>query len=591
MSVLLPTHTHPTPFHHPIKTHTSPRSLCNLTVLKKTPKELYEMFVARCSANLHVIVCMSPYKEEFRAQIRLFPSLINCCTIDWFDMWPKAALEAVGKYVLDDANMPGKVVSFLISKCIAMESRVRKMAAVFAARTKRHCNITPTHFLLFLRKFRALLEEKQSSVKEQRIRYDVGLKRLHQCAEQVKSMQESLEELIPKLDATKTQVAKLLEEITVKKKQADVSRETIAVEEVECQKIADEASIKRDEVMADLSKALPAVENAVKALKGLNKSQIAEVKVMKKPPKAVKLVIEAVCIMMGVKPARVKGPDGRTKVNDYWKPATKTLLTDANLIGKLANYDKDGMSEELIKTITPYCEMPDFEPKRVGKSSTAAMGLCKWVRAMETYYSASKLVKPKQEALALAESHLKGASDLLAEKKQQLKEVEDMLTSLEADFQEASARQESLDAEVHSCKTKLERAEKLLDGLADERERWTSVARKLEGASKSVTGDMMVSAGVIAFMGPFTARYRHAFVKQCASDLKGSMVSCDLKYAFVGALGDAVVIRDWKSKALPNDKFSVQNALIVFNSDRAPLLIDPEGQAGGWIRGVEGGRG
>ena len=34
---------------------------------------------------------------------------------------------------------------------------------------------------------------------------------------------------------------------------------------------------------------------------------------MKKPPAAVKMVMEAVCIMMGVKPEKVKDPAGGTK--------------------------------------------------------------------------------------------------------------------------------------------------------------------------------------------------------------------------------------------------------------------------------------
>jgi dynein heavy chain len=31
----------------------------------------------------------------------MFPSLINCCTIDWFDRWPDEALLSVSRQVLE----------------------------------------------------------------------------------------------------------------------------------------------------------------------------------------------------------------------------------------------------------------------------------------------------------------------------------------------------------------------------------------------------------------------------------------------------------------------------------------------------------
>ena len=46
---------------------------------------------------MHMIVAMSPLGEVFRARLRQFPSLVNCCTIDWFSEWPEEALLGVGR--------------------------------------------------------------------------------------------------------------------------------------------------------------------------------------------------------------------------------------------------------------------------------------------------------------------------------------------------------------------------------------------------------------------------------------------------------------------------------------------------------------
>lgn len=56
-----------------------------------------------------------------------------------------------------------------------------------------------------------------------------------------------------------------------------------------------------DEAQADLDLALPAMEAATKALESLNKADINELRVFNKPPHLVKFVMEAVCLLLGVK--------------------------------------------------------------------------------------------------------------------------------------------------------------------------------------------------------------------------------------------------------------------------------------------------
>lgn len=48
-----------------------------------TPLALYNFFLERVKQKLHVAFAVSPIGDAFRARLRQFPSLINCCTIDW----------------------------------------------------------------------------------------------------------------------------------------------------------------------------------------------------------------------------------------------------------------------------------------------------------------------------------------------------------------------------------------------------------------------------------------------------------------------------------------------------------------------------
>ncbi len=42
--------------------------------------------------------------EVFRARLRQFPALVNCCTIDWFSQWPMEGLVVVAHRFLQDLH-------------------------------------------------------------------------------------------------------------------------------------------------------------------------------------------------------------------------------------------------------------------------------------------------------------------------------------------------------------------------------------------------------------------------------------------------------------------------------------------------------
>jgi dynein heavy chain len=57
---------------------------------------MFGQYLMRVKANIHCIIAMSPLGETFRTRLLKFPSLVNCCTIDWFSNWPEEALLSVG---------------------------------------------------------------------------------------------------------------------------------------------------------------------------------------------------------------------------------------------------------------------------------------------------------------------------------------------------------------------------------------------------------------------------------------------------------------------------------------------------------------
>ena len=73
------------------------RQVCMEKNLAISKMNMFQGYLGRVKRNIHMIIAMSPLGEIFRSRIRKFPSLVNCCTIDWFTEWPEEALLGVGK--------------------------------------------------------------------------------------------------------------------------------------------------------------------------------------------------------------------------------------------------------------------------------------------------------------------------------------------------------------------------------------------------------------------------------------------------------------------------------------------------------------
>ena len=108
---------------------------------------------------------------------------------------------------------------------------------------------------------------------------------------------------------------------------------------------------------------------------------------------------------------------------------------------------------------------------------------------------------PKKAQLKQSEDELKVVLGQLGEKKDALKAVQDELGELEDNLQGAEEKKAQLEKDVELCKQKLIRAKQLIGGLGGEKDRWTGHSNRLSQLLTEVTGNVLVSAGLIAYLG------------------------------------------------------------------------------------------
>ena len=221
-------------------------------------------------------------------------------------------------------------------------------------------------------------------------RYEGGLERLANAASQVATMQRDLTLLQPQLKEASKQVDELIVVIDKESKDAQVVEQAVKKEEASANESATAAKKIKDECDNDLQTAMPILEEALGALNTLKEEDITFMKSMKSPPNQIRFVMEAVCVLKGLKADKIKDAQGNP-VEDWWGPS-KRLMGDLKFLDGLRNFDKDNIPVKIMKVIREkYIADPIFDPKEVRKASVAAEGLCKWVTAMEKYDKVAKV--------------------------------------------------------------------------------------------------------------------------------------------------------------------------------------------------------
>ncbi|VDO05387.1 unnamed protein product [Rodentolepis nana] len=530
--------------------------------IENSPLAAYNIFIERVRKNMHIVLTMSPIGDAFRNRLRMFPSLINCCTIDWFQVWPEDALEMVATTSLVDIELDDEVRKSIVHTCKHFHKSVRQLSERFLSELRRHNYVTPASYLELIRTFKHLLQGKRDELTKLRNRYLGGLGKLDFAAQEISKMKTELVHLQPKLVSAGAEADALLERVAKDTIEVDAQRTIVATDQMIANQRQAAAQSIKDECEADLAEAMPILTDALASLDTLKQNAM---KSMKNPPSVVKLVMEAVCIMLQEKPERRPDPTTGKMMDDYWGVSLK-ILGDIKFLEKLKNYDIDNIPPAVIKRIRDvYIPNKDFDPKIVRNASTACEGLCKWIIALDKYDTNKKL----------------------AEKVAILQAVEDKMEKLKEELDATQKRKQDLIDQIDLCGKKLERASQLISGLGGEKTRWTEAAQELKDRYYNITGDVLLGAGVVAYLGVFTVEYRTDVLEGWHKLVKELKIPCSEQFKVSETLGDPVTIREWNISGLPVDGFSTDNGIIVSNSNRWSLCIDPQGQANKWIKNME----
>lgn len=541
----------------------------------KISEDPVEFFVKRVKEKLHILLAMSPIGDSLRTRVRNFPSFVNCCTIDWLDPWPVEALMTVSHKMLEEVfkmqNIDQETAKKICHICVETHLATIEAADDFLLFLKRKVYITPKTYIDLLKAFNVTLVELKGSIEENISKLSNGLSKLIESGEKVEYYKEEIARMQPVLSRKNIEVQELISKLTVEKEIVDKQAVEVEKEKTQVQAKAEQINEIKKEAEAEYQKAIPILQQALKALDVLSRGELAELKMGKlQGPK--KDILECMQIFLGE--------------NTDEKSVQKSL-TSANLIDQLKKVQPRDLTKEMSKQVNTKLTTANITEKGLQQVNAALVSIFKWLRGLIQAQESDEIVR-KMEAKAEEISKVyNNQLEALKKKQDELDGVLKKLQELQDAYDSSNLEKTNLDTQLEKINLMLENSGKLTVGLADEHVRWVATVKELDKSKSFILGDAFLSAASLAYHGPFTGKYRQRLIESWFKVLQENEIKFSAKYAFEEIMGDISLIRKWNLQGLPSNKISVCNGVLVHRATSFPYLIDPQLQANKWIKNME----
>ncbi|KAG5306381.1 DYHC protein, partial [Pseudoatta argentina] len=554
------------------------------TGLIDTKENCWKFFIDRVRRQLKCVLCFSPVGAILRKRARKFPAIVNCAAIDWFQDWPQKALESVSTTFLEELQeLPVEYRNSVSLFLSFVHTSVNDVSAIYLQNERRHNYTTPKSFLEQISLYSKLLTEKSYDLKAMISRLNDGLVKLESCAVQADELKIVLTIQEVELKKKNEIADKILIEVRAENVKAEAEKAIVTEEEAKVAEIKETVSEHQKRCDEDLARAEPAVRQAEAALDTLNKNNLTEMKSFGAPPDAVLMVAQAVLVLFA--------PKGRIPKDRTWKACRAIMGSIDGFLSELRNYDKENIHPEVVKAIQPYITDKDFDPDFVYSKSQAAAGLCSWVKNIMVFHYINEEVKPLRMALAQANTELKVAMEHLNSLRDRLAELQKMLDALGEKMNVALAEKQKCQDEADMTAFVIDLANRLINGLASENVRWAETVQLLKESGITLPGNVLLITAFISYMGCFTKKYRIDLMNVYWLPFLDKL-QVPIPYTPgldpLSSITDDATIAQWNNEGLPTDKMSSENATILTNSSRWPLIIDPQLQGIKWIKNKYG---
>ncbi|QLL33776.1 hypothetical protein HG536_0F01010 [Torulaspora globosa] len=535
-------------------------------------EDLYDWFVQQISRNLHVVFIICDSVSEKGSQIISSPALFNRCVINWVGTWSLSTLKQLSQELFKSTTVltvpTNKDDPALQNIADMSESSLPDILSQFHQRYcfKNYQCGSPSFLLDTIWLFKRLLERKHSEMEKDKQFLVNGLKKIDEAVFSFEDLTNILKQNEAGLKSKESEARETLDKILSEQNEAEQKQAETRHIQLSLAKREEEAKHRHDLVQSDLKNFEPVMRAAQLGVKNIKKQHLTEIRSMTNPPVAVKLILEAVCSLLGHQTSN-------------WRSIQQFVRSD-EFIPKILHFDAETkLTKEANNFVKDkYLSSPEFSFEKVHRASKACGPLFQWASAQVRFGEVLEKIEPiKLEAKRLEVEALLSKEKLLTAENM-AKKVEESIKQSKNDYMRIFRDMEHLRSNMNTVQAKLARSKSLINNLSEEKARWERKIERFRQKAASTIGNCLISSVMYTYFGKLDEKQRSGALEIIISLLQDNKIECDPNYDFIS---ENMTIADqhiWLSHGLMNKSFFLNNLIMILDSDVVPYIIDPNSE-------------
>ncbi|XP_066518551.1 dynein heavy chain domain-containing protein 1 [Hoplias malabaricus] len=324
-------------------------------------------------------------------------------------------------------------------------------------------------------------------------RVAIVLARVKDMTDTADKYSQEILRLQAKFDETQKWFNHLKGAVDTEHKHCEQTRQQCLLEEGQLFHLEEQLQRIEQQAQDTLKEVSPLYQAACKALQSLNQSDIDEVRHYRHPPDGVVMLMNALCMLFN------------RQCN--WD-SSKQLLGQPNFLQELEFFDRSKLSNELFEKLGQIVQAPNFQPHLVRDISRACESLSYWLQAVYQYACVQRQMAPQEAQKNHLNKCMAESRGRLRVARLQEEAAQGKLEEVEKQHQLIRRNLEELAAQLQKAQNQEKEAAAAVNQLNYYIEKWNSVQKETEMNILNISGDALILAAAIVYLGPFDSDIR-----------------------------------------------------------------------------------